>query len=118
MNRYTIYCNESQTKKAIELGAPIQEVHTVNNYGITTAWKRINPTAEQMFGWLEEQGLNINIAHNPFDEVKIIVIKCSSYTEIVNTKWNKSRINATLEAIDMALEYLMKSKCFCNLNHG
>ena len=53
MNKYTIYCTSEQTKRAYELGAPIEK--TSLEY-----WKNKIPTIEQMCGWLREK-YNIHI---------------------------------------------------------
>lgn len=81
--------------------------NTENHIYVGNTWYWY-PTAEQMIGWLEEQGLNINISYNSFDDVKIIVTECSCYKEIANIKWSKSRKGATIAAIDAALDYLTK----------
>ena len=64
MNKYTIYCTEEQTRKAVELGAPI-ELYYGGEYEseLIDGIRYITPTAEEMIGWLEEQGdiLNIDI---------------------------------------------------------
>lgn len=117
MNRYTIYCTEAQTKKALELGAPIladtQEIKFAGLNGLPFDIDRVViPTTEQMIGWLEER------------EIKITFILTSAYgpngltngyTPVVNFKWNcetcyTSRKEAILVAIDAALEYLSKNK--------
>lgn len=118
MSDYTCYCTPEQTKKALELGAPIQFA-SINDIrlgryieveGNNEAYEI--PTAEQMIGWLEER------------EIKITFILTSAYgpngltngyTPVVNFKWNcetcyTSRKEATLVAIDAALEYLTNNK--------
>lgn len=116
---YTIYCTEEQTKKARELGAPI-EIKTIEEApkdwqgkayftGMATCAKL--PTTEQMIGWLEDVF---------FNEIHI--------EQDVNGFWNytiywkgdinlfglsmeyNSRKEATLAAIDAALEYLENLK--------
>ena len=57
MEKYTIYCTEAQTKKALELGAPIQTIKKPQ-YSVGLIAK---VTAEQMIGWLEEQGIYFHI---------------------------------------------------------
>ena len=61
---YSIYCTEEQTKKALELGAPINFRWLY--HGIPFH-KEVNieyghyaeiPTTEEMVGWLEEQGVH------------------------------------------------------------
>lgn len=103
MERYTIYCTEEQTKKALELGAPIEKIC----YALNEHWQDKTPTAEQMIGWLEEQGITVEM------------VKCEThwfartYSD-ENTNFNKgrffSRKEATLAAIDAALDYLSKLK--------
>lgn len=115
MNRYTLYCSEAQTKKAFELGAPIELLPNYTEYKGLSFIKcqdgnerpYIPPTAEQMIGWLEEQNLMFNITANIFDEYKVIVVKASSYETIANIKWHHNRKNAIIDGIDAALEYLI-----------
>ena len=118
MEQYRILCSPKQTKKAIELGAPIEHarvIDTINGHSIQipeeTGDFYLVPTAEQMIGWLEEKGIMLNIATNPFDEFKIIVSKAGGYFDnIADIEWNESRKEATLAAIDAALEYLSNNK--------
>lgn len=117
MERYTIYCTEEQTKKALELGAPLEQVY----YNVVTkdALARYNlvliggkeykiPTAEEMIGWLEEQEsiLAIEIDRDNTNEVWMYLV----YTDNKEVdEWKSlffSRKEATLAAIDAALEYL------------
>lgn len=67
MNQYTIYCTEEQTKKALKLGAPLQE-HPFEASIIKANEKMFSnlicindryyciPTAEQMIGFILETG--------------------------------------------------------------
>lgn len=95
MNRYEIRCTPEQTRKAIELGAPI-------------------PTAEQMLGWLEEQGLHINFDTTSEEDINnCLIIKWeyfiyNKYHDIINDQYYEypTRKKAILAAIDAALEYL------------
>lgn len=79
---YTLYCTEAQTRKALELGAPIMtfgypdledakeeilkmnrqaELYQTENGGIMVGQI---PTAEQMIGWLEDkQGISLSILY-------------------------------------------------------
>lgn len=107
MEKYTIYCTLEQTKKALELGAPIKYEHDC--YGVPTS--PITPTAEQMIGWLEEQ-----------ECIKSIDVGKSSVWDASVSGHNDgdgyifcdtclySRKEATLAAIDAALEYLSNNK--------
>ena len=60
MDRYTIYCTEEQTKKALELGAPIESEY------IELICKSflIYPTAEQMIGFIldSDKGYAVDLA--------------------------------------------------------
>lgn len=122
MNRYTIYCTEEQTKKARELGAPI-EIKSIEEApkdwqgkafftGMSTCAKL--STAEQMLNWLEEQGLfvgtqRIKNADKTF--TYYYNISDNDCENINNGMWMyKTNKEATLAAIDAALEYLIKEK--------
>lgn len=121
MNKYTIYCTAEQTKKALALGAKLEEFpwrtsilrQLVDIDEITYCI----PTAEQMISWLEEQdGIReININRSACYEgwyfsisgpnKQYITINGNSIASI--GKYD-SRKEATLIAIDVALEYLDK----------
>lgn len=128
MLTYTIYCTEAQTKKALELGAPIENHnYTFGNNETCTYlgkdytkqpaldWFAQQPTAEQMLGWLEEQGVKCFICQDMYDD--------DSYNIQINNKLVRTghpqynyplsyhfRKEATLAAIDAALEYLVDNK--------
>lgn len=58
---YTIYCTPEQTKKALELGVPIEKKEiqvcdNAKNFFWHDDFYYNYPTAEEMIGWLEEQG--------------------------------------------------------------
>lgn len=123
MNRYTIYCTEEQTKKALELGAPIKiNYHPPFNGenfmwlsppADAIAWNNstncLIPTAEEMIGWLEEQKIFVDIAPC-FDISCSWRIESKSYNKYEYTsdiKVCKTRKEATLAAIDAALDYLI-----------
>lgn len=106
MYDYTIYCTEEQTKKALELGAPIGVIPD----GL------IIPTAEQMLGWLEEQYLYITISYTcNFAKDWQADIHHALYTDaycgvdLIDVNFG-SRKNATLAAISSALNYLINHK--------
>ena len=117
MNKYTIHCTEEQTKKALELGAPLIKyncyIHRfVNPCGVGKE-SYIIPTAEQMIGWLEEQ-----------ENIKEVIIYCDvtglnwsfeGYKDngnyaFVSSNSYTSRKEATLAAIDATLKYLSNKK--------
>ncbi len=117
MERYTIYCTEEQTKKALELGAPI-EVGTEKctlpdnimfikkgQYHVAA----IIPTAEQMIGWLDEQGIMFNLKHQK-DGYCLISIETEKEIIKMDIDGSIYRNTATLAAIDSALDYLSKNK--------
>lgn len=108
MNRYTIYCTEEQTRKALELGAPIladtHEIKFTDLNGVPFDVDRIViPTAEEMIGWLNEQGIATDVVFIP--ETKTYKAYCK-YKCYIST----NRKEATLAAIDKALEYLTNNK--------
>lgn len=118
MDRYTIFCTEEQTKKALNLGAPLEIGNgkgtimcRLQNYH---TYKRcIIPTAEQMIGWLEEQGMQFNILSNIFNEWEVIVYTENTdnvISEITDSDWKKTKKEATIVAIDASLEYLSNNK--------
>lgn len=102
MNKYTIYCTESQTRKALELGAPIKNVHYNNDGGYEYA---DNPTAEQMRGWLRSQGFKFKMV-----EWKEVHWQCSIPPKFYQSGNNPSLEEAAHAAIDTALEYLENLK--------
>lgn len=106
MNRYKIYCTPEQTQKALKLGAPIK----IECFSTATEdhWHEVIPTAEEMIGWLEEQGILVDVH-----------FYCISWDIGVRTKTGyivaqklaiDSRKEAEIAAIDAALEYLTKQK--------
>lgn len=145
MEQYTIPCTEEQTRRAFELGAPI---NTDNNpmfsdfIEVKKGLYAIVPTAEQMIGWLEEQedilfinihlyeddgypkmygygftiyNKNKDIITGTFTEKGDLVYICpksKEYIGLVGTYANDflTKEEATLVAIDVALDYLTKQK--------
>ena len=110
MQRYTLYCTEAQTRKALELGAPIFPT-SFNDNGKHQIFDKLNlcyydiPTAGQMLGWLRSKGLRFKIAeytnttywqyHNESS------FKCGSELYYKD---------AVLSLIDAALDYLTNNK--------
>lgn len=114
MNSYNLYCTEEQTKKAHNLGAPLRKF--TNSDSLTDPhWITCNfgeyytPTAEQMLGWLEEQEdisevdifYDMGWTFNIWDFTLLLVHSDNVYY---------TRKEATLAAIDAALEYLTNQK--------
>ena len=129
MNRYTIHCTPEQTKKALKLGAPIEEA--MSRYNARNAIQRVEsgketieeyankgialvnrgyvkkalkiPTAEQMIGWIEE---------NKYMTIEVLRT-CVGYRYfayfVVGRKIGgryDTRSEAILAAIDAVLEYM------------
>lgn len=136
---YSIYCTPEQTKKALELGAPLHtyltkeaskwlvdtaktenrvddyERELVKDYHHTIIGNLVYciPTAEQMLGWIEEQGVKINIEHSDIVEdcLRFHIYEGKNRDLAVKKGYNySSRKEATLAAIDAALEYLNNKK--------
>lgn len=126
MNRYTIHCTPEQTKRALELGAPINTVKSrrtkdtvlsndVIEYDDNFFTYVVSPTAEQIIGWLEEQEDIKEVAIYRYYLCGELYWTCDVYKEdgdyAVNCISNyASRKEATLAAIDAALEYLENLK--------
>ena len=139
MEQFKIFCTEAQTKKALELGAPLNKIgqqisdtfeDVINRYKLPRyRWKTKFcyeiPTAEQMLGWLKETyDLHISIDYrrdyaddadgNVVDEwyyyccFVSIADRCFYGEDILDEYL--SRKEATLAAIDAALEYLTNNK--------
>lgn len=131
MNRYTIYCTEEQARKAFELGAPIsvnkytdirearKAIREFENNNIQYAlidnfqqpgeyWCKLMPlpTAEQMIGWLEEKGLCISIEYNTTNRYAVSLEGLFGYIPL----GIDSRKEATIAAIDAALDYMTKER--------
>lgn len=125
MEQYTIYCTEEQTKKALELGAPIYTTneHLYNHPDEYKYWAKVEiqgnsfsariPIAEQMIEWIEEQGLICDIF--PLEDER----DKRAFAFRIGIMWNKYesdaqdytlRKEATLAAIDAALDYLINKK--------
>ena len=123
MERYTIYCTEEQTKKALELGAPIPNHKLAGHYeeNLPKNWFYKDgkcyqkTTAEQMIGWLEERGIYIDITNS------CGVTPQGGNYHLSSCEFNEhgysdkkhpypTRKEATLAAIDSALDYLIKNK--------
>lgn len=118
MIRYSIALTDEQTKRAYRLGAPIELYCTsewtfhlpklVCNDGIERHFT--TPTAEMMIGWLNTFDLNVSVFGS---ELRGGFYSCFHYgicvKEILADKKKfVSRKEATLAAIDAALEYLEK----------
>lgn len=106
---YAIYCSQEQTKKALELGAPIfvedrDETYHGGDCFYIICDRYYCPTAEQMISWLEEQ-LQFDIAVE-CEYKSIFGGWCYFLGDEEGERVFNSRREATLAAIDAALECL------------
>lgn len=113
MNRYEIRCTAAQTKKALELGAPIEYVDRFNEnlpcelieFTDTNGKKKsaefVIPTAEQMIGFLRNKGIRFH-----FDDITNFW-RIVFNLEIIAKGYSETK---ELDAIDKALEYLTNNK--------
>lgn len=113
---YTIFCTEEQTKKALNLDAPLEigegKGTILCRYKNYHTYKRcIIPTAEQMINWLETT-LIYGISISEFEGEWIYSIRTVSSSSRIHNEYfpSSSRSEATLAAIDAALDYLSKNK--------
>lgn len=116
MNDFTIYCTTEQTKKALELGAPIYTTNEhlyrhpheykyyveVNIQGNFYAAKI--PTSEQMIGWLRKEN-NIFFTPKKVGDNNYVLIG-----DLRHFQTYDSYEESTLAGIDVALEYLKNLK--------
>lgn len=123
---YSIYCSEEQTRKALELGAPIittskeasmffcaAHPKTFISKGVKNSNKEFTcamPTAEQMISWLEEQKETSFDVYEIYNGWTYNIIYGHSDANAVSVIHYDSRKEATLAAIDAALEYLTNNK--------
>lgn len=116
MKSKEIYCTEEQTRRALDLGAPINATFAdiPNKCEYDGCYIEI-PTAVQMLGWLEEQKdiPNINIISSVYNrdwKYEINLNMPEGYDYLLWKDGYTSRKEATIAAIDAALEYLVKTK--------
>lgn len=92
MSKYTISCTQEQIEKSLKLGAEEEFL-----------------TAEEMIGWLETQGIiSIEVEHDFEGWYYVDYIPYSHIGDFEN-KYD-SRKEATISAIDAALEYLIQKQ--------
>lgn len=122
MNTFTIFCTEAQTRRALELGAPINIRCSYNGYYPLPFIREIIvephhfaevPTAEQMLGWLKTKGFafgitNYNDGFN--DHVFWRVANNQDKRWYISDDKLKDPKEAVLAAIDAALNYLKNKK--------
>lgn len=114
MDNYTILCTEAQTKKSLELGAPIDEFCGFRPAAYIDGILYDIPTAEQMMGWLRNEGIHLSILYSRFRD--LYNVQCFEFDDVYirdddgAIKYFISYKQATLAAIDVALEYLTNNK--------
>lgn len=121
ISNYSIYCTEAQTKKALELGAPINlhPFHSSVIKGNERLFEHIvciddkyycSPTTEQMISWLEEQTILVIIEYVNNNKTWFYSIINSENNYKNKYRDFVSRKEATLVSIDEALDYLISNK--------
>lgn len=121
MKRYEILCTPEQTKKALELGAPImvipegykEDAIHFKMYLDGENASIVLPTAEQMQGWLIEKGILIIIEPSAKEFYSSYSVRRNDgmwRNRVFNDGYFSTRKEATLAAIDAALEYLSNNK--------
>lgn len=130
MKKYEIYCSEEQSEKAYKLGAPLNKAYRQD--GTRKLWYTLPyndpnwqncdayyiPTAAQMIGWLEsKKGLKYFCVEKDYDLESEKYSDTYSWRVVFNDTsffsedCYETRQEATIAAIDAALEYLTeKSK--------
>lgn len=124
MEKYTIYCTKDQTKKALELGAPIEKDWIPECLFNNGYFSLKTPTTEQMISWFEETydlHISIDYRRNYADDADGNIVdewyyycfflsiadKCF-YGEDTLDEY-PTRKEVTLAAIDAALKYLCEN---------
>lgn len=128
MSDYILFCTPEQTKKALELGAPIDRIpiggrdasrpsyftKSPDEEGYQECPAYYIPTAEQMIGWLESQRMDMRIANDGSGYDWSISVRKTDSRHCIYIKesdcFYNSRKEATIAAIDAALEYLTNNK--------
>lgn len=115
MRKYTIYCTEQQTKKALELGAPIERVlfYSDKKYKYSKIKEGMFkiPTVEQMCGWLRTKGLFVEPYLNGECSYSFApIVSTKEDGEIIRLEAEEEYKKAALVAIDAALDYLEQKK--------
>lgn len=115
MNQYTIYCSAEQTQKAYKLGAPIAKMTEEFNAVPSCYVDKSNnlfeiPTSEQMISWLEDGLLEEVHIEQDIDSMWSYTIYGNGNDLFGISNLYPSRKEATIAAIDAALEYLTNNK--------
>lgn len=119
MDEYEIRCTEKQAKKALELGAPLEtrtnknpfvDVGFFNCRGQFVCESYDIPTAGQMIGWLEStiriSDIDVYRGGSQYWTFSVTLF-CGN---IIGKENYFTRKEATLAAIDAALNYLINRK--------
>lgn len=117
INEFEIRCTPEQSQNALKLGAPIEQVtgrmedrpcfFTKEYYeeGYQDCSPYYIPTAEEMIGWLESQDCirDVEVVRYSTWRYRVDITNLQS----LNNWGFTSRKEATLAAIDAALDYLL-----------
>lgn len=113
INNYTIPCTPEQTRKARELGAPLNSCYHNDDFQNTIKIGSLHyveiPTAEQMMGWLRTKGFGFGITEY-IDHVFWRVANDQDKKWYRSDDTLKDPKDAVLAAIDATLEYLIEKK--------
>lgn len=122
INEYTIYCTEEQTKKALKLGVHLEIEPYDNPYLVPQKYPKVivkYPTAEQMRGWLMERLGATTFANKHYsccdrEGYGYLIIGRDVVLEVDAVDNGRYLLDsdkeATLAAIDAALDYLIEHK--------
>lgn len=113
MDEFTIQCTEEQTRRALELGAPIEYAcikdivlgRYIEGISVSNNEAYKIPTSEQMIGWLRSK----NILFHFDDETNYWSIGDAN-NDLTPLRWYGYSDNKELDAIDAALEYLENNR--------
>lgn len=116
MNDYTIYCTPEQARRALELNAPIKVtfLDIPNKFEYEGCPLEI-PTSEQMINWLEGQGIKCFVLPDMYDDDSYNIQINKNLITTGHSQYDyplsyNSRKEATINVINMALEYLSQNK--------
>lgn len=113
---YTIYCTKEQIKKALELSIPIETCgyyykQQIGCNTISDIDLHIIPTAEQIIGYLETLREISEFDIAKWDEKSwAYKVHLKDKPALIGKDLFSSRPEATLAAIDAALDYLINNK--------
>lgn len=118
MEQYKIKCEEEQAYKALKLGAHLRIFSNRGQISDETAkkWDMFNvgivtyrlPSAEEMIGWIESNTHITQILIDGMEGTWGYRIYKVTTSDALEANCYKTRKEATIAAIDAALDYLLK----------